>query len=188
MGLQVNISAEEGENSLIVYECTGNYSASNPGGFGPLTYRKNQISESFIEIQGPSDTESYPHKIDVTGDLPNNDNTGFEIMPSQVGQGNEMESGLYKVKLTHILNKTTGGTESKTAYLSIVLIDNVACCIDKQSPKLKGDILTDPVSKKVAELQVLLSAAKMSIKNELYEDANKTIEYLKSQCKCNGCK
>jgi len=189
MSLQVKIKTEEQENSFLVFECTGNYSGSNPGGFGPPNYRKEKITKSVLLIQGPSDKESYPWSIDVTGDLPNSENIGYEVLPSQIGQTNsELESGLYKIKLTHTIEKTTGGTTDKTGYTSEVFVNNISCCIDEKSTRLNGQAFNDEQQTKIIELSNLLESAKLAACNGLFEYANTTIDYLKSQCKCNGCK
>ncbi len=186
--VQIEIKVEEQEFSLYLSDVTGNYTGNNTGGYGTPNYRTTQIAESYIEVQGPSDKEAYPHKIDVTGVLPNADCTPYEILPSQIGQGDAIESGTYKFKLTHIFNKTTGGTDTKVGYYTMVAVNNISCCIDSKAPKASVLDPKDPRRMKYNELNNLLEAALYACSKGFYDEANKTIEYLKSQCICNGCK
>ena len=121
MSLQTEISVKENQNSFTVYDCTGKYSGDNKTGYGTPNQKLSDIVSSILYIQSPYDTTEYPNKLDVTGVLPNELELGYEILPAQIiGQKDEIESGLWKFKLVTVINRKTGGTDTKTAYLSSV--------------------------------------------------------------------
>lgn len=187
MSLIIKIDTCEESNSFLVFDKTGNYNGDNKGGYGSPNYSADKIIESYIEVQGPSDTEIFPYKIAVTGSLPNKECLGYEILPIQIGQTNaELESGKYKVKLTHVFQLKSGGTKTLTGSTVNVFINNISCCINKL-PKLNKDMWKDPKQKAIAELNLLFEGVVYDKDCGLYDQANTTIEYLKGQCKCTGC-
>lgn len=188
MSLEVKISLDEKTNSFVIFNCTGNYSGDNKGGYGPPNYKASDIQESYLEIQPPSATTEYPYKIDTTGDLPNSEGLGFEVQPSEVGQNNdEMESGLWKFKYTEVFTLKSGGTKTKVAYLSEVLTKSLECCISKHTGKLDKNAFKDPRQRTAIELSTLFQDVIYQIKAGRFDHANSTIEYLKSKCQCQGC-
>lgn len=186
MGLNVKISAQEQENSFYVYDCTGNYSSENKGGYGVQNPKMQDVIESFLYIQGPSDKEEYPWKIDVTGSLPNDDGIAYEVVPVEIGQ-TELESGKYKMKLVHFIKDRFGVIKDRTGYGVEVFINNIACCVDSKMPGVDQNAATDPNQKLVIELNAMLVGVKAQISEGLYDKANQTIDYMKQQCKCSGC-
>lgn len=186
MGLQIKIkSYEETKKEFFISDCTGSYSGDNKTGFGGPNESSAKILSSTLEIQGPND-EDYAHVIDVTGALPNKDNLPVEIIPSQVGQEGFIESGQYKFKLTHIFSGKNDREVKKTGYGSNVFIKDIECCVDKLAfdPFKKFD---DLKQKKILELKSLYQGVLCQIESGHYDTANTTIDYLKAQCKCNGC-
>lgn len=187
MSLQTEISVKENQNSFTVYDCTGKYSGDNKTGYGTPNQKLSDIVSSTLYIQSPYDTTEYPNKLDVTGVLPNELELGYEILPAQIiGQKDEIESGLWKFKLVTVINRKTGGTDTKTAYLSSVFTKSIECCLDKHSP-LDAEAFSNAKQRKVIELSTLMTDVQWQIEKGFYDQANKTIEYLKSQCKCSGC-
>lgn len=178
MGLILKISVEEQENSFYVYECTKNY--------GPTTLKSSDIINSFLFVQTPEDTSEYPWKIDVFGSLPNTDNIAYEVLPSQIGLNNELSSGLYKIKLVHQFSGKNGGTVTKTAFTTEVFYNNIACCIDKKIPNVDQNVNSEE-NKMIIDLSNMLVGVKEQARQGFFEKANKTIEYMKLQCKCSGC-
>ena len=188
MSLRTRISIKENSNSITVFDCTGNYSADNKEGYGIPNYKISDVKEAILSIQSPSDTKAYPHEIDVTGDLPNIDQLGLEILPSQVGQSNdEIESGQWKFTLKVSINTKNGTVKTFTAYATEILIKSIECCVDKNTAKLDHNAFSDPRQKKTIELSTLLQDVKYQIESGRYDHASKTIEYLKFNCKCSGC-
>lgn len=187
MGLQVNIKAEEKENAFVVFDCTGRYSGDNKGGFGGANPHINSVVESVLFVQGPSDTEEYPHRIDAIGALPNKEGIGFEILPVMIGQTDGIESGQYKLKQEYKIELANGVIITKTGYFTDVFIKNIACCVDKKVDTLGENILNDPKQKIIAEMGLLLKGVERQIANGYYDRANQTIDYMKLQCKCSGC-
>jgi len=187
MSIKLKISADELSNSFIVNDCTGNYAHDNTGGYGPpVNYQIKDIKEAYLEFKFPSDTE-YSHKVITTPDFPNKDGFGIEILPYMVGLA-DIESGQCKIKFTVVFNTKTGSTETFSAYTTIVFVKNIECCIDKLTAnRLNTGAFKDEQQKLILELSNLLEGVKYQIEDGLYDTADKTIDYLKSHCKCCGC-
>lgn len=186
MGLQIQISADETDNSILVFDCTGIFSGENKGGYGGPNPQMSDIIESTLFIQTPSDTTEYPHEIDVSGGIPNKDGVPFEIFPNMIGQ-TEIDSGQYRFKLVHDIQNKNGAISEKTGYFTDVFIKNISCCIDKSGPSLDKDLFKDPKQKLITELNLLLRGAQDQITAGFFDKANTTIDYLKLQCKCSNC-
>lgn len=186
--IHIQLNTEELENSFLLFDCTGKYSADNRDGYGTPNYRIEDISAYTVDIEPPSATAPYPFTIDVLDSIPNDDNTGLEIQPGQVGQtGDNIESGLWKFRANVTFNIRNNGQKTVTSYHSNVFIKNIECCVDSKSQTLTGNIFNDFRQKKIGELELLLLGVRRAIKCGLYDKANKTIEYMKAQCKCQGC-
>lgn len=184
--IQQKISVrEESKGSFTVYDCTGKYSSSNKGGYGSPNYKVTDIVSSTLFVHAPSDTEEYPHEIDVTGDLPNDEDVGLEVFPSEIGQQSGPESGKYKFKLVTVFTTISGAQKTKTAYYTCVLTKTLSCCVDT----LRGTYPTSDAErrKKINEISNLFMDVEFQVGKGLYDSANTTIDYLKAQCECPGC-
>lgn len=186
MSLEINISAEEQEDSILVFDCTGSFSGDNKGGYSGSNPQISDIILSTLFIQTPNDTKEYPWEIDVTGGLPNKTEIGFEVFPNMMGQ-TEVDSGQYRFKLVHDIQLKNGTVIKEIGYFTDVFIKNISCCIDKNSPNVDQNISTDPRQKLTIELNLLLGGVIAMIDRGFYEKANTTIDYLKLQCKCSSC-
>lgn len=186
MSLQIKISAEETEISILVYDCTGHFSGENKDGYSGQNPQMSDIISSTLFIQGPSDTEEYPHEVDVSGGIPNREDIPFEVFPSMIGQ-TEIESGQYKFKLVHEVNVKNAGVTNVTGYFTDVFIKNISCCISKYGPSLDSSTPNNPKQKLINELSLLLRGVKEQIQAGFYDKANTTIDYMKLQCKCSNC-
>jgi len=189
MGLEIKISATEKEDYFLVFDCTGSYSGENKGGYGGANPHMSAVITSTLFVQGPSDTEEYPHRIDVTGALPNKEGIGFQVLPVLIGQTNsELESGKYKLKLVHdVQSSSSAAMMEKTGTTTEVFVNNITCCIDKHSNEINENLHKDPRQKKVIELNLLLEGVNKQIDAGFYDKANETIDYMKLQCKCSSC-
>jgi hypothetical protein len=182
----IELSIEELEASFLVFDCTGDITPGNPNGYGGA-YKRSAITKSLLYIKGPDDTE-YRDAIDVTGALPNTKNIAYEVVPSQVGGDETIPSGKYSFKIVHTFLMTNKTTRDVTGYHTEVLTRDIQCCIDSLGPiDPSKDAFKDPKQKVIMALHNSLEGALSAIGQGLYDSANKTIDYLKSQCKCNGC-
>lgn len=188
MSLSLNISASEEKNSLIIYDCTGNYSVDNKTGYGVPNLKIEDVMDAFFEIKGPNwQPGQDPIKITVYPDLPNKEGLGYEVLPSALGNPTEIESGKYEIKYTVIFKDKKGTQITKTAFYTIVCIKSVTCCIDKRMKEVNRFGANDPKQQKIIELSNLLESVCYQIECGNFGTANQDIEYLKSQCKCCGC-
>lgn len=189
MALTLQISATELKNSFVVYDCTGKFSSSNPGGYGVHNPDINHVQDAYLLIWSPNLPKGAdPYKVKVYPDMPNKENLGYEVLPYMIGQQkNELESGKYKIKFVESGIDKSGVPFEKSALFVIVFVNNITCCIDKLIPKIGPDPFKDERQKKIIELSNLLESVCQQIKNELYDKADENIEYMKGQCKCSGC-
>lgn len=188
MSLQLKIEVEELIKSFLIFDCTGNYSGDNKGGYGIPNTRKEDIQSYILFVQPPSATTQYPYSIDLTGKLPNTNKTGVEIFPSQVSEGKDyIESGKWKFRIDITSKVGTNGSKTVSFFHAEVFINNVSCCIDRKVSTLDGNAMHDDRQMKIIELSNLLESVYGNIDNGLYDEASKTIEYLNEQCKCTSC-
>jgi hypothetical protein len=189
MGLKLSISAEEEKNSFIVYDCTGRYSYDNKGGWGAPNAEIKKITSAVIYVTPPNLSPSVlPYSIDVTGNFPNTEGNGMEILPYQVGQANnKLISGKYLIKLEVKGTDVKGVEYTTSAILSEIFIKSVSCCIDKLQKTVNRDAYKDKKQMGAIDLNLLLMSAEWAIGCKLQEQAVETIEFLNSQCTCVDC-
>jgi hypothetical protein len=193
MSLILKISTSELKNSFVVYDCTGNYSSDNQGGYGVYNPKIKDVEDAFLEIYTPAipySATAAPYKIKVYSDMPNDKEFGFEIFPEMIGQhaaNSGIESGKYTIRYTVSGKDKNGVSYTKSVMMSFVFIKNVSCCIDKLGKKVGKDAFKDDKQKKIIELENLLQSAQYHIDCDLLDSANDIIEYLKGQCKCCCC-
>lgn len=189
MGLQLKISASEQKNSFIVYDCTKNYKFDNLGGWGTINPEIKNITSAIIYVTPPNLPKgSDPYAVDVTGNFPNENGLGMEILPNQVGQvNNRLESGPYKIKLEVIGTDRKGLKFKKDATLLEIFINDVTCCVDGLQKFVNRDAHKDKKQQAAIELNNLLESANHAISCDLVEQATEIIEILKSQCVCIDC-
>jgi hypothetical protein len=127
--------------------------------------------------------------LQLVGNFPNLKHYGYEILPNMVGsvQNNKIISGLWTFQW--IVN---GITLQNTAFQSQrmlidVFMNDVTCCVDKQTDKLNKHSFEDNKSRAIIELGVLLESACKSKKCGKYNEADETIRFLNGQCVCVTC-
>jgi len=190
MGLILKISTSEQKNSFAVYECTGNYSSSNTGGYGAYNPKIKDVEDAFLEIYTPKNPftpDATPYKIKVYPDMPNDKGFGYEITPSMINQQNEIESGKYTIRYTVVGKDKDGVSYTRTTMHTAVFINSISCCVDKKMKNVDKNAFKDEKQKKILELNNLLQSVQYQIDCELFDSAAEVIEYLKGQCKCCGC-
>jgi hypothetical protein len=189
MSLNLKIDASEETNSFIVYDCTGNNKYDNPGGWGPPNPEIKNITSSVLYITPPDHAAGVaPYSIDVTGNFPNTENNGIEVLPYQIGQvNNQLVSGKYIIRLEVKGTGKNGVEYTSTAIASKIFIKNVACCIDKLKKTINRDAFKDKKQQVAIDLNLLLMSAQWSIDCDLQEQAAEIIDLLKSQCTCIDC-
>lgn len=183
--LNTKITVDEQESSFLVFDCTGNFAGDNTGGYGGPNPRKDQVTKNILEVTKPG--SKIPIELDVTDYLPNKDNIAMEVFPAMIGQtGSAMDSGKYNFK--YITTTTTSkGSKTVESYEVAVFVNSVKCCVDKLSPLIDGNASKDLRQQKILELSNLLEGIEKNIENGNYDKADSTIEYVKSQCKCQDC-
>jgi hypothetical protein len=190
MSLSLKISTSEHKNSFVVFDCTGNFSSSNTGGYGVKNPKITNVEEAFLDIYTPKQPfpSGIPFRINVFPDMPNDTEFGYEINPSDIGQENEIESGKYTIVFTVKGVYKNGVSFSRSTTYTTVFVNSITCCVDKEMKHVNKDAHKDEKQKKIIELNNLLQSVQNQIDCELFDTAAETIEYLKEQCKCCGCK
>lgn len=188
MGLQTKITIEELENSFFVHDCTGMYTGDNKGGYGGPNPKIDRVVANILQIEPPNSKTPYPISLDVSSYLPNKDGIPMEIFPSQVDQtGQMMESGKYKFKYITTTENSAGQQTTVESYSVNVFTKDIACCIDKHADCLTANAFKDDKQKKIIELSNLLDGINYLVNSGNYDKADETIDYVKSQCKCQNC-
>lgn len=187
MGLELKISATEEKNSIYLYDCTGNYSFENKGGWGIQNSKIESVIEAFYEVRPPGLKKSDPPVlITVFPNIPNKEGNPYEVLPHVFGK-NEIESGEYKIKLTTVTEDKVNGKKTHTAFYSLFCLKSVTCCIDKKMMQVRSGGFKDEKQKLILELSSLLTAVTYQVDCGNYDTASEDTEYLKAQCSCCGC-
>ena len=187
MGLHLKIDAEEQKNSFILEDCTGRYRFDNLTGWGSPNPEPKKITSSTLFITPPGRT-SGPLSVDLTGNFPNEDFLGYEILPYMTGStNNKLISGKYILRLEIVGIDRKGNEYSTSAQVDKVFINDVTCCLDLLQKKINKDALKDRKQQLILGLMNLLESANYSIKHELTDQASEIVELLKSQCQCTDC-
>lgn len=185
MSLQPAIKAAEQKSSFYVYDCTGDFSGDNSGGFGGPNPKRDDVEKATLFIKPPKATEYI--EIDYTGDLPNKEGTPVEITPLLAKLScDSITSGKWSMKLEYQV-RVKGVLKTRTGYYVTVFVNDISCCIDNHIPSLNENCMNDEAQKTILKYSNLLEGAKKLIKKGLYDQADKTIDNLNSQCKCSGC-
>jgi hypothetical protein len=188
VSLRPKISAEERENTFVIYDCTGEFSGDNKGGYGGPNPLMSSVTAAKLEIEPPLSKTAYPVTLNMFGILPNKDGIGVEIYPSQLNLSvNYIPSGKYKFRYTITVTGKGGVPQTITCYLVEVFVNAVTCCIDALQPKLTENPFKDPRQVKIVELSNLLENANWLIDSGKYDKAESVIEYLNTQCQCQNC-
>lgn len=187
MSLQLKISATEQKNSIILYECTGNYSINNKGGYGLPNPKIEDVSEAYFEVKTPSFIDGGdPIVINAYPSFPTNEERGYEVLPQAFGM-KEIESGEYKIKYIVVYKDKNGSSFTKTAFYTLFCLNSVTCCVDKMVKGIRAGGFNDPKQQLTIELSNLLTSIKYQVDCGNTGIANSDLEYLKEQCKCCNC-
>lgn len=127
--------------------------------------------------------------LQLVGNFPNKKNLGYEITPYVIGSGinTSITSGKWTIRWTVSGIDIRKNPFTCQTLLVVVFINNVTCCVSKQTDKLtvkSFDILKD---KAIIQMGVLLRGARKSIECGKFDDADQTIRFLNQQCVCVTC-
>lgn len=185
MSLSVKTSSTEETTSLNVFDCTGLFGPNNNGGYGVHNPGVKDVTAAVLEVKRDYTGEVYT--IDVYPHLPNTNKVGFEVPAIKLGsKDGKIESGVYTIKLI-VSGVHKGKNFSAFSIEKKVLTKAVECCVDDWTKIIDKNVFKDDKQKKALELNNLLESLCYQIDCELYDEASKTIEYLKLQCQCCGC-
>lgn len=186
MSLNLKISVTEENNSFVVYDCTGLFSASNnPGGWGSQTFKLSDLTAATLEITPPNALA--PISINVYPDFPNgNSKIGYEILPYVVNM-KEIESGLWNIKLTVSGTTSLGVQFTRVAFCSEIFMESVFCCVDKWQKDLTTECFRSERQKQIILMNNLVESVKYNCECGLNNKASTIIEFLKGNCICVGC-
>lgn len=191
MALVPRIKIREESNSIIVENVTGNYSSSNPGGYGVQNIMPQWITETTLTFEWTDLLNPTPKAgtMDTTGVLINTGDVQ-QVMPYDMGiSQNSFYSLKYKITYTVKGTKPNGDNFSYSTYEYFVSIAYVDCCLDTKLPKVHNvkldNLFRDEASIEMAKLNVLRSRAKGAIRCGDLDVADRLVRHISLHCNCD---
>ena len=187
MSLIIKISAIEESDKVVVYDCTGKYSADNRGGWGKPNVELSMVQSAQIEVYPPN--VSTPIIVPVFPDLPTDEtDLGYEL-PIDLFSMKTVESGVWKFVLR------VKGVDSKSVPFEHfgdvreIFTKSAECCVDKLMRKTISScgnvFMKDEERKSVSELRNILDIALYSKdKCGNYDAAQRLLKFINLQCEC----
>jgi hypothetical protein len=174
--LGISIKAEK--DFFYIFDSTGVYNLSeNEFGWGLPNNLIANVTAAIVRVFLP-ESETYTD-VSVFRSLPNTNNIGFEIAPSDLGL-DKLVPGVYKFQYIVTMSDATILIRTKRFFH----YQPLECCISKK--KLKTDLMdaTSDLSQKVLELEVLLENAIWASCEGDMTKAQEISNYIWSQCGC----
>lgn len=174
--LSLGVKAEK--DFMYFFDETGKYnSQNNKTGWGLPNNRIADVTIAVIRVFLPK-SETYI-AVNVFPSLPNTDNVGFEIIPSDIGL-DSFPPGVYKFQ--YVITMTDSTVLIRTIYF--FYYQPLECCINKKVSKLNLTDVDSVSAEKAYELQLLLENAIWALCSGQLEKSQEISDYIWSQCGC----
>jgi len=135
MAIKVNFKIAEAcdSKSILFTDITGQYSTTNPTGWGAPNPDISTVVDVEIIIIAPDGNTYVISMADINGDLPSDSNGLFNIHMGYLGgnAGDVVQQGVYNVEYRVIYNdgSSTGQLVSKRKYTLATSV--IKCCVHK---------------------------------------------------------
>jgi hypothetical protein len=175
------VSITEDSEGFIAYDCTGTHSSSNTGGFGIKNPAIGDFDKATLLATTPDGLTTY--EINMTGDMPRTDGVGYLVRSFMVG--GVVIPGVWTFQ--YILE--IGGKQYKSAKTQKLLSRLAECCVEKLRNKVDIKLLLqgDEYQRKIALLSAAMEMTKIAGDCGRFKEAQKSIETIYAQCKCDCC-
>lgn len=179
--LKPNIKVVENSDGFIHYDVTGSHSSSNSSGYGVKNPGVGDVTKASIVIKSPNDESTYT--FIVTGDMPRTDGVGYLFRPEMIG--GFVTPGVWSFKM--ILEVDDDTYESN--WYKVLASYQADCCVNKLRNKIDTRLVLqgDPYQKRILLLSASLKGAKWAYDQGRFSDAQKVIEVVYANCKCDCC-
>lgn len=151
LSLGINVTQSSNRENFVFTETTGEYSASNTGGWGAPNPAYTDALTAVLSIskRNTDGTWETATDVDVYDDLPNIDGTEVSVSGEDAGFPTEIEDGIYKVVYT-----VTGEYSSTPFSASVTKIfmikGGIKCCyMEKAAEYVNCNCGCDKVSKEL---------------------------------------
>ncbi len=180
--VELTIKAEENVGSFYLFETTGDYSKDNLCGYGKPNIKQSSVTKAYFDIYPPCKATT-PFRIDVTGYFPNEDCTGYEVLPPMLSS-QIIKSGKY------IIRYTIEGIDDGVAFkyyteIQCIFTKQAECVVDKMLANASGTpinkLATDKKSKSIQQ-SVLFEFADWGKECGYYDEADRLLCHIQNQC------
>lgn len=163
---------------LLFVDETGNYSTTNPGGWGLANITQSSITQSEVVITMTDNTTTTIDLLPSPYQFPVINSTAYYISPTA------FEDGVYKFEFSII-----GGEADKYAYTTYYLSTcNIDCCMTKFAGKINPSCsCNDKMLQKWADMQSYYNAMLYNFECENYNEVTNLLNKLTAMCSKNGC-
>ena len=176
--VSVNKNGTDCKQLLFVDE-TGNYSTTNPGGWGGIgKVEKDNIEASIVVITAPDNTSTTVDLYPSPYQFPQVNSTAYYSSETA------FDDGVYQFVFT-ITVPGSGDYSYTTYYLSTCNID---CCMTKFAAKINPSCsCNDKMLQKWADMQSYYNAMLYNFECGNYNETTNLLNKLTAMCSKNGC-
>lgn len=176
-----NIRVDEDSEGVILYDVTGKYSSSNIYGHGVKNPDVTDYVKATMKAFSPAGAQ---YSVNMTGDMPRIDDIGYLVRPQQLG--GKLNAGVWTFQL---ILELEDGTTYKSGTYKKLLTREADCCVDALKSKIdyRNLMAGSEREKKIVLLSIALKGAKEAAKCQRFEEAQKIIDIVIQNCKCDAC-
>ncbi len=162
--------------AITVFDNTGVYSTSNPGGWTAPNPVTGDVTKTEIVFTDPDGTETTIEDTELV--LPNTTSIGFMVTADMLGL-TEITSGVWELEIRYTI---AGIVYCKRAFFLMYQVVN--CCLEKRVVDYVVSDPTDSANMKTMDLTRLLCVAVKNAQLGQEETARSIMSYLRRNCEC----
>lgn len=162
---------------LLFVDETGNYSTTNPGGWGKPNIEKADVETSEVVITMTDNTTTTVNLFTSPYLFPQTNSSAYYI------SGTAFEDGIYKFEFT-----VSDGDQDYTYTTYYLSTCNIDCCMTKFAGKINPSCsCNDKMLQKWADMQSYYNAMLYNFECENYNEVTNLLNKLTAMCSKNGC-
>lgn len=192
--LKYTVAEQSGSVAALFTDLTGDYSPSNPGGWGAPNPSRIAVSAATLSIYPPNPETLMPDGSFINPAV-NLLSSGYPVLASQVtilpvsfnmASGSKIPDGIY----TFQLDITIGLTDPATTYQAVInsiFIKQTECCIHSM---IKTTCKCGKLAVDVMRAKYALWAAQLAMACNNIQDAATNLKFAQDVCnrkKCGKC-
>ena len=178
MAVELKISVQENCDSIYVYDQTGKYDKDcNLTGWGSPNQNISDATTAEIHVYPPG--METPIVLDLYADFPNDQNWGYEILPSDLGM-EKFVSGIWRFDYQVRVN-------GELLFISChkLLVEDLKCCLEKKRIEINTENFESKEVVEVNSIFALFESAEANACQGKIDESEKIIKTLYNKCNCS---